>query len=65
MTLKSTAVSSTLSGVEPEIVSSNLRLNSLTIKLYSEQGIRIHVRNLVPSPSVKTKSKTSPHPQNP
>lgn len=51
-TLKSTAVSSTLSGVEPEIVSSNLRLNSLTIKLYGEQGTMIHVRNPLPSLSV-------------
>lgn len=45
MTLKSTAVSSTLSRVEPEIVSGNLRLNYLKIKFYDEQGTMIHVRN--------------------
>lgn len=63
MTLKSTAVSSTLSRVEPEIISSNLRLNYLKIKLYYEQGTMIHVRDLQ-FPfflSVKTEPKSSPH----
>lgn len=46
MTLKSTAVSLTLSRVEPEIFSGNLRLNYLKIKFYDEQGTMIHVRNL-------------------
>lgn len=46
MTLKSTAVSSTLSRVEPEIVSGNLRLNYLKIKFCDEQGTMIHVRKL-------------------
>lgn len=62
MTLKSTAVSSTLSRVEPEIISSNLRLNYLKIKVYDEQGTMIHVRDLQ-FPlflSVKTKPKSSP-----
>lgn len=46
MTLKSIAVSLTLSRVEPEIVSSNLRLNYLKMKFYDEQGTMSHVRNL-------------------
>lgn len=61
MTLKSTAVSSTLSRVEPEIISSNLRLNYLKIKLYYDHGTMIHTRNLH-FPfflSVKTEPKSS------
>lgn len=62
MTLKFTAVSSTLSRVEPEIISGSLRLKYLKIKLYYEQGTMIHVRDLqFPlSLSVKTEPKSSP-----
>lgn len=65
MTLKSTAVSSTLSRVEPEIISSNLRLNYLKIKVYDEQGTMIHVGDLqFPlSLSAKTEPKSSPRTQ--
>lgn len=62
MTRKSTAVSSTLSKVGPEIISSNLRINYLKIKFYDEQGTMIHIRNLhfTLFLSVKTEPK-SPH----